>query len=156
MKTIERKIASIVEGLDVGYLYANWAQVNVDIDQMLMNLERPVVVYTLPASGTLDVSLTRGRAYDYPTTLMSFFTPSDFDFDGVANNDSVENMKRLALKFINAVNESGEFEAIEGPIGYRVHVDYLDANVTGVSIEITLKEREGIRMCDDSMRRDAE
>lgn len=57
-------------------------------------------------------------------------------------------MKRLAIRFIKALNESGLFEPIEGRLPYRVLYDFLDRNVTGIVITPKLEEINGIRMCD--------
>ncbi len=45
------------------------------------------------------------------------------------------------------------FEVIEGEVPYRVLYDHLDANVTGIVIEPTLKEIIGISVCCDPFGR---
>lgn len=140
---VESKIKQIVQRLKikVDYKYMNWAQANVALDA----ITGPTIIYVLPASGKLDFSWYQIK--DCPDTFIAFVTPSDFDFDGDVNNDAVEEMKRLAIIFIEAVNSSGYFEQIEGELNYSVLYDYLDQNVTGVIINPSLKEIEGESAC---------
>lgn len=63
-------------------------------------------------------------------------------------------MKRLCIRFINAVNESGLFEPIEGNLPYQVMYDRLDQNVTGIIITPILKEVEGVSLCQEVKRID--
>lgn len=56
-------------------------------------------------------------------------------------------MKRLCIRFIQTLNQSGMFAVIEGNVPYRVLYDHLDQNVTGIVIEPTLEEEEGVWIC---------
>jgi hypothetical protein len=143
--TVEKKIHSIVDSMeaDVAYFFLNWAQANEAID----NVDKPSIVYVLPPSGELDVSWAQVK--DRPEAQIAFIAPTDFDFDGEANDDIIEQMKRLCVRFIKAFNESGLFEIIEGKLSYRVLYDYLDHNVTGIVITPKIKEEEGIIICGD-------
>lgn len=147
--TVEKKIHAIVDrmGADVEYLFMNWAQTNVEID----NITKPTVVYVLPPAGSL--SFHRMRVYDYPETQIGFLSPTDFDFEGEENDGIIEYMKRLAVLFIKTLNESDEFEMIEGPVQYQVVYDYLDQNVTGIIISLKLKEECGISVCGEEIAR---
>lgn len=150
--TVEGKIRSIVEsmGADVEYLFMNWAQANVAID----DIEKPTVVYILPPSGVLDFGWARVK--DKPLTQIAFLASTEFDFDGEENDDIIEQMKRLCIKFIKAFNASGLFEVIEGNVDYRVLYDHLDHNVTGIVITPTLVEEEGVIICEDEVRSEDE
>lgn len=148
--TVEGKIHAIVKTLqkvdedgnsDIEYLYCNWAQANVALDKV----DKPTIVYVLPPSGTLNFSWSRVK--DAPNAQIAFMTPTEFDFDGEENEDLIEQMKRLCIRFIQAVNNSGMFDQIEGNVPYRVLYDHLDQNVTGIIIEPTLKEEDGIWIC---------
>ena len=144
--TVERKVHSIVEsmGADVAYFFMNWAQANDAID----NVEKPSVIYILPPSGDLDFSWAQVK--DRPEAQIAFVAPTDFDFEGEANDDIIEHMKRLCIRFVKTLNDSGLFEKIEGKLPYRVLYDHLDQNVTGIVIEPKLKEEEGIIICGDN------
>lgn len=144
--TVEKKIHRIVDsmGADVAYQFMNWAQANVELDKV----DKPSVIYILPPSG--DLNFHWAQVKDRPDAQIAFVAPTDFDFEGAANDDIIEQMKRLCIRFVKELNESGLFEKIEGVLKYRVLYDYLDRNVTGIVIEPKLKEEEGILICGDS------
>lgn len=144
--TVEKKIHKIVDsmGADVAYQFMNWAQANVELDRV----DKPSVIYILPPAGEFDFGWAQVK--DRPDAQIAFVAPTDFDFDGEENDDIIEQMKRLCIRFIKKLNESGLFEQIEGRQPYRVLYDYLDRNVTGIVIEPKLKEEEGILICGDS------
>lgn len=147
--TVEGKVRTIVEamGEDVEYMFANWAQANVSLDKV----KRPTIIYVLPPSGTLDFSWKSVK--DRPNSQIGFVCHTKFDFNGQENDGIIEAMKRLCIRFVKAMNESGMFEQIEGPVPYRVLYDHLDVNVTGIIIEPTLREIEGISVCCDPFGR---
>lgn len=149
--TVEGKVRTIVEamGEDVEYMFANWAQANVSIDKV----KRPTIIYVLPPSGTLDFSWKDVK--DRPNSQIAFVCNTKFDFNGQENDGIIEAMKRLCIRFVRSMNQSGMFETIEGSVPYRVLYDHLDVNVTGIVIEPTLKEVVGITVCcDPYMRKD--
>ena len=144
--TVEKKIRSIVEsmGADVAYMFMNWAQANEAID----DVEKPTVVYILPPAGDLDFKWSQVK--DSPDTQIAFLASTEFDFEGEANDDIIEQMKRLCIRFVKAFNESGLFEQIEGKLPYKVLYDHLDHNVTGIVITPKIKEEEGVIICGDN------
>lgn len=146
--TVEGKVRAIVEamGADVDYLFMNWAQANVELDR----IEKPTVVYVLPANGYLDVQWNQIK--DRPDTFIAFVASTEFDFEGEENDCIIETMKRLAMRFIRTLNESGYFEPIEDDLRYEVLYDHLDQNVTGIVIHPRLEEIVGVRICDDIER----
>jgi hypothetical protein len=146
--TVEAKVRKVAEsmGEDVEYLFMNWSQANVAMDA----ITKPSVVYVLPPSGKLDFSYARVK--DYPETQIGFLAPTDFDFDGTENDNIIEQMKRLAIKFIKALNASKCFELIEGKQPYQVVYDFLDQNVTGIVLNLPLEEVDGIIICEEESR----
>lgn len=147
--TVEKKIKRIVEsmGADVAYQFMNWAQANVELDRV----DKPSVIYILPPAGSFDFNWAQVK--DRPDAQIAFVAPTDFDFDGEENDDIIEQMKRLCIRFVKTLNESGLFEQIEGKLPYRVLYDYLDRNVTGIVVEPKLKEEQGILICgNDEVR----
>ncbi len=129
------------------YFFCDWYQANKLLDQV----ERPAVIYLLPPSGTLNFG--RRQVLDRPETLIIFACASQFDFDGEENDGAIEEMKRLAARFILAYNASGMFEPVEGEISYQVLYNQGDRNVTGVMLTLRIKEKEGILLCDGSLSR---
>lgn len=146
--TVEAKVRKVAEsmGEDVEYLFMNWSQANVAMDA----ITKPSVVYVLPPSGKLDFRYARVK--DYPETQIGFLAPTDFDFDGTENDNIIEQMKRLAIKFVKALNTSKCFELIEGKQPYQVVYDFLDQNVTGIVLNLPLEEVDGIIICDEESR----
>lgn len=146
--TVEAKVRKVVESLgeDVDYLFCNWAQANVSLDKM----KKPTIVYVLPPSGSFHFSWR--EVLDSPNAMIAFVSPSDFDFDGAKNDGIIEAMKRLCIRFVRALNESGYFEALDDNIPYQVLYDHLDANVTGIVISPTLSEEEGVNLCKEPER----
>ncbi len=150
--TVERKIRTIVEsmGADVTYMFKNWSQANDEID----HIDGPTIIYVLPPSGDLDFGYSQVR--DYPQSQIAFVASTEFDFEGGENDNIIEQMKRLCIRFVKSLNESGLFEIIEGRLSYRVLYDYFDQNVTGIVITPPLIEEEGVIICEDEHRTEDE
>ena len=141
-QSVERKIASVAAKLEgVTYLYDNWATANVRLDR----LEFPAIINLLPVSGQFDISRTTLR--DCPECMIAFADKTRFDFDGVENDEVIERCKALAVRFILELNKSGLFEWTSTDISYSVFYDKLDVNITGIVVELRLKEVQGVPMC---------
>ena len=141
-ESVERKIASVAAKLEgVTYLYDNWATANVRLDR----LEFPAIINLLPVSGRFDISRTQLR--DSPECMIAFADKTRFDFDGVENDEVIERCKALAVRFIRELNKSGLFEWTSTDIRYSVFYDKLDVNITGIVVELNLKEVKGVPMC---------
>lgn len=141
-QSVERKIASVAAKLEgVTYLYDNWATANVRLDR----LEFPAIINLLPVSGQFDISRTTLR--DCPDCMIAFADKTRFDFDGVENDEVIERCKALAVRFIRELNKSGLFEWTSTDISYSVFYDKLDVNITGIVVELRLKEVQGVPMC---------
>lgn len=147
--TVESKVRSIIMGMgdDIEYMFHNWAQANVEIDRV----RRPTVLYVLPSNGSLN--FTWNQVKDSPESFIAFIDSTELDFDGKENDNIIERMKILAIKFIVALNKSGLFEKIEGSVPYDVLYDHLDQNVTGIVIHPVLQETDGVLVCDDIISR---
>ncbi len=144
--TVEGKIRAIAESMGVNYLFCNWAQANVEFDK----IDCPTIVYVLPPSGDLYFSWQEVK--DYPEAQIAFLCSTEFDFESDENDALIEQMKRLCIRFVKVLNESGYFAQIEGKLPYQVLYDHLDENVTGIVITPTLEEEEGVSVCEDPER----
>lgn len=146
--TVEAKVRKIVESLgeDIAYQFCNWAQANVTLDKV----EKPTIIYVLPPSGTLR--FTWREVLDRPNVQIAFVAPTDFDFDGSENDGIIEAMKRLCIRFVRALNDSGYFDELADEQPYQVLYDHLDQNVTGVVITPTLVETAGVNLCNKPER----
>lgn len=140
--TVEAKIKSIVEEMKgITYIFDNWATANVRLDSSSM----PAVLNVLPVSGRFNLGKTQLK--DFPNCMIAFIDKSDLDFDGTENDGIIERCKNLAKEFILRLNASGLFEHVDDDIPYSVIYDKLDVNVTGVVIEMQLKEAKGLAIC---------
>ena len=140
--SVERKIASVVETMgNLTYVFDNWHTANFRLDKESL----PAVINVLPVSGVMNV--TDRKLRDFPNCMLAFVDKADFDFDGKENDEILERCKNLAIEFILTANASGLFEPISGDVRYSVLYDKLDVNVTGVVIELQLRERQGITLC---------
>lgn len=139
--SVEEKVKKIVEQMGVTYLFENWQTANVKLDKMQL----PAVMYVLPASGSLNVGKMQMK--DFPNCMIAFMDKTKLDFDGSENDAIIERCKSLAKEFILSVNRSGMFETVEGDIPYSVFYDKLNVNVTGIVIQIPLKETRGLVTC---------
>ena len=139
--TVEERIKAIAGTMGITYVFDNWSTANVKLD----NVEFPVLLNVLPASGRFVVG--KARLADAPNCMFAFLDKTEFDFDGTNNDAIIERCKDISKKFIKAINESGQFEQIEGDVPYSVVYDKLDVNVTGIVIEMQVKELAGTQIC---------
>lgn len=145
MTTVESKIKRIVEKMEgLTYIYENWATANIELD----DLPLPVVINVLPVSGVINVSPTQIK--DYPNCMIAFADLCPADASREENNTVVDKCKQRAIEFILRVNESGFFEPIDNDIRYSSFYDKLDVGVTGVVLELTLKEVIGVPLCKNN------
>lgn len=144
---VESKIRYIIEQRwkpDADYGFYNWPQANVAFDGM----KRPRILYVLPPSGALFHQ--HFQTTDRPRTMVGFYCNSEYDFNTHQNDALMCAMKMLAAMFIREINKSGLFEPIpdKTEIPYRADYSFLNQNVTGILIEIELKEIEGVKFCE--------
>lgn len=135
--SLESWIRETAEEMGVRYIYDRWNTVNLQLDKG----EFPVIVNVLPVSGSLAIG---ARYRDNPNCMIAFLDKAELDFDGKENEDSVEHCKLMAQEFIARLNKSGHFRPVGGDIPYSVVYDKLDVAVTGVVIEVQLKENVGV------------
>lgn len=147
--SVEKKIHHIASQFtDCAYSFADFAQANVAFD----HIDKPTIMYVLPASGKLHFHYN--RVFDRPEVQLWFLCPADFDFDGRENECRVEAMKRLAIRFIDAVNNSGLFHPVDvADIPYQVAYDAFDINLTGICLTPQLEEKEGVTLCTGQYQR---
>ena len=140
--SVERKINKVVQIMGgLRYIFDNWHTANFRLDSKGL----PAVINILPVSGVLNV--TNRKLRDFPNCMLAFVDKTDFDFDGKENDVVLERCKNLAMEFVLTANESGLFEPITGDVRYSVLYDKFDVNVTGVVLELQLREKNGINLC---------
>lgn len=146
--TVEGKVRAVAKTIGgVNYIYNDWTKANVDLDKV----PTPCIIFIQPASGFFDIR--NGKARDMPDCAIAFLDKTVHDDDAVAEDCVVERMKRLSLRFIDALNKSGYFETIQGNVKYQVPIDTTDSINSGIIIEPTLKETAGQSLCVTNPRR---
>lgn len=128
--------------LDLGakYLYDEWGRINLHADQL--KIGDVVVVETLPTNGQIDtrfVPVVRTSR----TAIFAFLKHCDLDFDGAEVGTIIDEMLDLAKHYIVMLDATRRYEPIEGLMDYNAVIDFLDANMAGVRVTLTLKELEG-------------
>lgn len=136
--TVQDKLKQVAESLGVSFVFEDWTQANVEID----NKPLPAVVYVLPASGELDFK--NGNIRDNQNGMLAFLDKVELNGNGQDNDSVVDRMKSLAMRFIVKLNETGYFEPLGGVMKYQVAYNKLNAVTSGIVFEVTLKEITGI------------
>lgn len=128
--------------LDLGakYLYDEWGRINLHADKLAIG--DVVVVETLPTNGQIDTRfapvVTTSR-----TAIFAFLKHCNLDFKGFEVGHIIDEMLALAKRYIVRLDATGAFEPIDGLLDYNAVIDFMDANMAGVRVTLTLKELEG-------------
>lgn len=137
--TIQERIQAIAKEMDIAYIYHNWTSVN----QMADTAQLPVMINVLPVSGQFQVD--GFRLTESANCLVAFLDKTDYDFDAEENDTIVERMKGYAKRFLLAVNATEGLEPLDlSTVDYQIVYDKLDVNLTGVMLDLRIKESEGI------------
>lgn len=80
---------------------------------------------------------------DAPACLIAFADAMPFDYRGEEAQQIAEQLKGIAMQFIERVNNCGFFVPVEGAVNYRVAFDKLDANLCCGDSRNTLRELVG-------------
>lgn len=128
--------------LDMGcrYIYDEWGRVNLHADKLKMG--DVVVVETLPTNGQIDTTFAP-VVRTSRTAIFAFLKHCDLDFDGVEVGGIIEEMLAIAKEYIVRLDEFNAYEPLDGLIDYNSVIDFLDANMAGVRVTLTLKELVG-------------
>lgn len=91
-----------------------------------------------------DWQVTQGVVREIADVAVGFLTTQpNLDFDGLHNEQRVDEMKDIALDFIARVKSRGIFVFEDDPIKMRSVYDTNDANLTGVFVEVKMRELAG-------------
>lgn len=138
--SIEDKIREIAEKEFKGYSYVfeDWNGAAEVVDRISL----PAIICVLPSSGYFDIA--RGKVKDSEDMSIAFVDKVVRDANGDDNEEVYTRMKRTAGKFIDAMNKSRYFEPIEGKIRYQTILESASAYLTGVFVELNVKESTGV------------
>ena len=134
--SIEEKIKRVCADVlpDMTYVFADWF----DASRILENTPLPAVVNVLPVSGTMEVR--NGKRRDIQNSAVAFVDKVPKDATGEDNARVYNRMKAVAFAFIEGVNKSGWFEPITEATPYTVIYMQMTSIVTGVYLDIQLRE----------------
>ena len=138
--TIEDKVRSIAseQFSEFSYVFEDWYTA----DKVVEKTALPAIIFILPVSGVLQYG-QHGRIKDAENCAIAFVDKVDKEADGRDNETVYNAMKTAARSFINALNASGFFNPIEGDVAYNVIYEQLSSIVTGVVLQLQLKELVG-------------
>lgn len=136
--SIESKLREIAKSFEsYSYVFEDWNGASEVIDRVSL----PAIVCILPVGGYLELS--RGRVKDCENIAIAFVDKVVRDANGDDNEKVYNEMKSTAGAFLKAMNDSREFEPIEGNVRYTTIFESASAYYTGVLLELTIKEIAG-------------
>lgn len=138
--TIEDKVREIVGEYFSGFsfVFEDWNTADTKLDKV----ELPAIIMVLPVSGVLQFG-QHGRIKDAENTIVAFVDKVPKEADGRDNETVYNEMKVAARAFVRRLNESGYFNYIQGDVPYNTIIEQLSSIVTGVALQLQLKELVG-------------
>ena len=138
--TIEDKVREIVGEYFSGFsfVFEDWNTADTKLDKV----ELPAIIMVLPVSGVLQFG-QHGRIKDAENTIVAFVDKVPKEADGRDNETVYNEMKVAAREFVRRLNESGYFNYIQGDVPYNTIIEQLSSIVTGVALQLQLKELVG-------------
>ena len=138
--TIEDKVREIVGEYFSGFsfVFEDWNTADTKLDKV----ELPAIIMVLPVSGVLQFG-QHGRIKDAENTIVAFVDKVPKEADGRDNEVVYNEMKVAARAFVRRLNESGYFDYIQGDVPYNTIIEQLSSIVTGVALQLQLKELVG-------------
>lgn len=138
--TIEDKVREIAseQFSEFSYVFEDWYTA----DKVVEKTALPAIIFILPVSGILQYG-QHGRIRDAENCAIAFVDKVDKEADGRDNETVYNAMKTAARAFINALNASGFFNPIEGDVPYNTMYEQLSSIVTGIVLQLQLKELVG-------------
>lgn len=136
MMSIDEKIKAVCDRVlpDMTYVFADWF----DASRTVSKVPLPAVINILPVGGLLEVR--NGRRRDVQNSAVAFVDKVPKDATGEDNARAYNRMKEAAFTFVRGLNESGWFEPLTEPVSYTVIYEQLTSIVTGVYLDIQLRE----------------
>ena len=137
-KIIER----IAAEMGCAYIYDDWGRINLKADKYGNRKHTRLIIETLPTNGQIDTQFSP-IIKTSRTCIVAFLKPCALDFEGAEVGYIVDEMLDLAKDFIKRLDSTRAYEPIDTLLDYNVVLDFLDANMAGVRVTLTLKELEG-------------
>lgn len=135
-----KKIKSIVEAMEIEFLYDNGGGLDILIDRSDLHDNKCVAYCFLMSNSTLKDNKESANFGIF------FAKMTDFDFDSIENDTLQEECKVIAAKFIDNVLQGNEL-TINGELSLQYFYDEFSVNVTGVAVNATFEETQGVKIC---------
>lgn len=139
----QEKIKSVVDQLTgtPAYIGGSWYKLNKAVENVVL----PCVMWVNPIRGTMEARAM--QILDSPSVMIAFMDKVLFVGDHEDDSKAVADMKALAAEFIIRCNKSGMFDQIKNA-RYSLYYDKLDVNVVGIALQMEMKEKAGVNICD--------
>lgn len=135
-----RPTKQVARDMGCKYIYDEWGRVNLHADRLKMG--DTVVVETLPTNGQIDTTHTP-LVRTSRTAIFAFLRHCDLDFEGAEVGRIIDDMLDVAKRYVTRLDATGAFEPLPPTLDWSAVVDFLDANMAGVRVTLTLKEVAG-------------
>lgn len=140
MKILD-EIKDIIETrLVLPFYYQSLAKANVELDFATFPC---VFCQLIPRGALIDDS---GFMKDSAEVLLFFINTTVWESDSLENQTLIDAEKARAIEFLQHVKNSINMQVV-GSTPYQNVYDKFDVNVTGISLQMTLKELEGEYSC---------
>ena len=94
-----------------------------------------------------EVNVQRNRMCEGVNLAVFFCKKTDFDFNSEENERLIDDCKRLAFGWLSLMRKSGYFETVGSITTERVYDTTTDI-LTGIAVNVTLRELQGYSECD--------
>lgn len=146
-------LRDIAQGLGCSFMYESRLSANNLLDafrrdpqshEMVLpdGMTFPVMLYVQAVDGSLSVN-AHGAVIDSPECDVCFMLPMPFQARGPETVKIAEELNRLAVAFVHAVNSCPWLQPIAGPLRYSLAYDDYDANLCVLTLTLTLTEAVG-------------
>lgn len=122
---------------DWTYLFESWE----DADTKMEKLSYPAIICIIPVSGTTEIR--NGRVYDTVNVALAFLDTVPRGAEGEDNGEAIDKMKMAGARMIQAINQSHQFEPLQGQQYYETIIERLSTIVSGVMYSLQLTQSIG-------------
>lgn len=134
--SIDEKCSELVGRVlpEFTYVFSDWY----DGDRLVSKLPLPIVMRILPVGGTM--TLRNGRVWDAENGAIAFIDKVPKDATGEENAERYDAMKEAAKVFLSEAVREGLIEPLTNNVTYQVIYEQLSTIVTGVMLDIVLRD----------------
>lgn len=135
-----KQIEAIAQNIGMSYKFGTYREVNNLFDR---SDTFPAVAELLPLKGSFDLKFESVK--DSQEITLLFLDVDQKTVDSEKTAEIVDRMKSKALEFVKALNETDEFEFIDGvTLQYYTIVKQFDKCLSGIEITLNLKPNTAV------------